>query len=76
MNLYKENFMVIISFVDDFAGNFEALKKAKCLINDNSGISIECMLIFKRPTIYYGEFDKIHNEKFDMQNLNTMDDFS
>ena len=49
MNLYKEKFHGDNFIFDDFAGNFEALKKAKCLITDNSGISIEYMLIFKRP---------------------------
>ena len=75
MSFYKKKFHGDNFIFDDFAGNFEALTKAKCLITDNSGISIEYMLIFKRPAIYYGEFDKIHNEKFDMyKNLNTMDD--
>ena len=75
MSFYKKKFHGDNFIFDDFAGNFEALTKAKCLITDNSGISIEYMLIFKRPAIYYGEFDKIHNEKFDMyKNLNTIDD--
>ena len=37
------------------------MNRAKCLITDNSGISIEFMMIFKKPVIYYDEFDKIHN---------------
>ena len=51
------------------------MERAKCLITDNSGISIEYIMIFKKPTIYYNEFDKIHNDKFSAyKDLLTMDE--
>ena len=51
------------------------MKNAKCLITDNSGISIEYMMLFKKPVIFYSDFDKVHNESFEMfKNLNTIED--
>ena len=55
--IFKGNYFIY----DDSPENFAAMNRAKCLITDNSGISIEFMMIFKKPVIYYDEFDKIHN---------------
>ena len=55
--IFKGNYFIY----DDSPENFTAMNRAKCLITDNSGISIEFMMIFKKPVIYYDEFDKIHN---------------
>ena len=75
MNSYKAKFENKNFIFDDKPENLEALEKAKCLITDNSGISIELMMIFKKPVIYYSDFDKIHNEKFEMfKNLQPMED--
>ena len=41
------------------------MEKAKCLITDSSGIAIEFVLLFKRPTLYFEDIDKIHNTEFD-----------
>ena len=50
-------------------------KNAKCLITDNSGIAIEYILLFKKPVLYFEDFDKIHNTEFNMYNdLMTMED--
>ena len=75
MNTYKAKFENKNFIFDDKPENLEALENAKCLITDNSGISIEFMMIFKKPVIYYNNFDKIHNEKFEMfRNLQPMED--
>jgi len=75
MNLYRVKFENKNFILDDKPENLEALEKAKCLITDNSGISIEFMMIFKKPVIYYTDFDKIHNDKYEMfKNLQPMED--
>lgn len=50
---------------DDSHENFQSMDKSKCLITDASGISIEYLLLFKRPVLYLNSKDKIHNERFD-----------
>ena len=55
--------------------NYKAFQKAKCLITDNSGISIEFFLLMKRPIIYFDDFDKIHNSQIEnFKDLKTIDD--
>ena len=68
MKLYKEKFESSNFIFDDNSENLESLNKAKFLITDNSGISIEYMMIFKKPVIFYNDFDKIHNEEFNIYN--------
>ena len=68
MKLYKEKFESPNFIFDDNAENLESLNKAKFLITDNSGISIEYMMIFKKPVIFYSDFDKIHNVDFKIYN--------
>ena len=65
MNSYKEKFKGKNFSFDDESENFEAMQNAKCLITDNSGISIEYMMLFKKPVIFYSDFDKVHNENFE-----------
>jgi YidC/Oxa1 family membrane protein insertase len=65
MNLYKEKFTNKDFIYDDDPENFVAMQNAKCLITDNSGISIEYIMIYKKPVIFYNDFDKIHNEYFE-----------
>jgi len=65
MNSYKEKFKDKNFLFDDNSENLDAMQNAKCLITDNSGISIEYMMIFKKPVIFYGDFDKVHNENFE-----------
>ena len=75
MNSYKKKFGNQNFIFDDDPENFEAMQNAKCLITDNSGISIEYMMIFKKPVIFYNDFDKIHNVNFDMyKNLQPIED--
>ena len=75
MNSYKKKFGNQNFIFDDDTENFEAMQNAKCLITDNSGISIEYMMIFKKPVIFYNDFDKIHNVNFDMyKNLQPIED--
>ena len=66
MESYKEKFRHKNFLFDDNPENLEAMKNAKCLITDNSGISIEYMMLFKKPVIFYSDFDKVHNESFEM----------
>ena len=51
--------------LDETSENIYSMEKAKCLITDNSGIAIEFVLLFKRPTLYFEDIDKIHNTEFD-----------
>ena len=75
MNFYKNKFKGNNFIFDDHPENLDAMEKAKCLITDNSGISIEYIMIFKKPVIYYSDFDKIHNDKFSKyKDLITMDE--
>ena len=66
MESYKQKFKGKNFLFDDNSENLEAMKNAKCLITDNSGISIEYMMLFKKPVIFYSDFDKVHNESFEM----------
>ena len=65
MSSYKEKFKDKNFLFDDKSENLEAMQNAKCLITDNSGISIEYMMLFKKPVIFYSDFDKVHNENFE-----------
>ena len=74
MLYFKKIFKGEYFIYDDSPENFNAMNRAKCLITDNSGISIEFMMIFKKPVIYYDEFDKIHNLNYKIfNNLETME---
>ena len=74
MTYYKYKFKGDNFIFDEDSENLTALNNAKCLITDNSGISIEFALIFKKPIIYYDDFDKVHNTKFDMySDMDTME---
>ena len=60
--------------LDESSENINSMEKAKCLISDNSGIAIEFVLLFKRPTLYFEDVDKIHNIEFNnYKDLITMD---
>ncbi len=74
-DIYK-NICVSKNFIfDDSPDNLSAMNDSKCLITDNSGISIEFLLVFKKPIIFYDRFEKIHNPKFSMyQNLDTIEE--
>jgi CDP-glycerol glycerophosphotransferase (TagB/SpsB family) len=66
MNSIKKKFKNKNFIFDDNSENLEAMNNAKCLITDNSGISIEYIMLFKRPVIFYNDFDKVHNNDFKM----------
>jgi len=72
---YNDLFKTQNFIIDDNPNNFESMQNAKYLITDNSGISIEFLLIFKKPVFFYTDSKKIHNPKFNMyKNLNAMED--
>ena len=75
MKIYKDLFKTQNFIFDDNPNNLEAMDNAKYLITDNSGISIEFLLIFKKPVFFYTDSEKIHNPKHQMyKNLSTMED--
>ena len=75
LNSIKKKFISEFFIFDDEPENYKAFEKAKCLITDNSGISIEFLLFMRRPIIYFDDFDKIHNNQVEnFKNLETIDD--
>ena len=75
LNSFKKRFNGEMFVYDDEPENYKAFEKAKCLITDNSGISIEFFLLMKRPIIYFDDFDKIHNSQIEnFKDLETIDD--
>lgn len=61
-------------YFDEFSENFNSMEKAKYLITDASGISIEYLLLFKRPIFYLNDKDKIHNKNYlDFSDLESID---
>ena len=75
LNSIKKKFNGEMFAYDDEPENYKAFEKAKCLITDNSGISIEFFLLTKRPIIYFDDFDKIHNSQIEnFKDLETIDD--
>ena len=75
LNSIKKKFNDEMFVYDDDPDNYKAFEKAKCLITDNSGISIEFFLLMKRPIIYFDDFDKIHNSQIEnFKDLETIDD--
>jgi len=75
LNSIKKRFNGEMFVYDDEPENYKAFEKAKCLITDNSGISIEFFLLMKRPIIYFDDFDKIHNSQIEnFKDLETIDD--
>ena len=60
-------------FDEDYE-NIKSMEKAKCLITDSSGISIEYILLLNRPVLYLEDVEKIHNEDFfDFKNFVSID---
>ena len=50
------------------------MEKAKCLITDTSGISLEYMLLLNRPVLFLEGIDKIHNKDYsDFNNFLAVD---
>lgn len=75
LNTIEKKFQGDMFVFDNDPENYKAFEKAKCLITDTSGISIEFLLIMKRPVLYFDDFDKIHNNQFEIfQDLRTIDD--
>ena len=75
LNSIKKKFNDEMFIYDDDPENYKAFEKAKCLITDNSGISIEFFLLMKRPIIYFDNFDKIHNNQIEnFKDLETIED--
>ncbi len=73
-NLKKKFSSNVNFYFDNSSENFLSMQKSKCLITDSSGISIEYLLIFKKPILYLNDTDKIHNEDFlDFKNFKSID---
>ena len=71
----KNVFSKFDNFIFDISNeNFESMEKAQCLITDASGISIEYLLLFKRPVLYLNDKDKIHNSNYlDFKDFESID---
>ena len=75
LNHFKKRFKGDNFIFDDEPENTTAMENAKCLITDTSGIAIEYTLLMKNPVLYFEDFDKIHNDQFEMfKDLETMDE--
>ena len=75
LNSIKKKYNGEMFIYDDDPENYSAFEKAKCLITDNSGISIEFLLLMKRPIIYFDDFAKIHNSQIEnFKDLETIED--
>ena len=75
LNHFKKRFKEDNFIFDDEPENTTAMENAKCLITDTSGIAIEYTLLMKNPVLYFEDFDKIHNDQFEMfKDLETMDE--
>ena len=75
LDLIKNQFGNSVNFYFDQSNeNLESMEKAKCLITDASGISIEYLILLKRPVLYLSDKDKIHNKDFlDFKDLKSID---
>ena len=59
---------------DNESENIKSMEKAKCLITDTSGISLEYMLLLNRPVLFLEGLDKIHNKDYsDFNNFLAVD---
>jgi len=75
LNSIKKKYNGEMFIYDDDPENYSAFEKAKCLVTDNSGISIEFFLLMKRPIIYFDDFAKIHNSQIEnFKDLETIED--
>ena len=61
-------------YLDNDFSNINSMEKSSILITDNSTISLEFSLIFKRPVLFINHCDKIHNNNFHLINQNTLED--
>ena len=59
---------------DNDKDNYNAMLKSKCMITDNSGISIEYIFGFGRPVLYFDKFLKVHNDEFDNIQIEPIED--
>lgn len=71
----KKKFSIFYNFnFDTNKDNFISMDNSFILITDNSGISIEYLLIYKKPVIFFDQFSKIHNFDFKLLNLELFED--
>ena len=49
---------------DDHKDNIGSMQNAKCLITDESGISMEYLVLFNRPVLILSEIEKTHNKDY------------
>jgi hypothetical protein len=74
INHFKKKFSDEKFILDETSENINSMENAKCLITDSSGIAIEFVLLFKKPTLYYENNEKIHNSEFNIyRDLITME---
>ena len=59
---------------DNDKDNYNSILESKCLITDNSGIGIEYILGIGKPVLYFDKYLKIHNEEFDLIQIEPFED--
>ena len=64
INHFRKKFFNEKFILDETSENINSMESAKCLITDSSGIAIEFILLFKKPTLYFENNEKIHNIEF------------
>ena len=74
INSLMKKFSTKKFILDETSENINSMENAKCLITYSSGIAIEFILLFKKPTLYFEDSNKIHNVEFNnYKDLITMD---
>lgn len=61
-------------YFDETESNLPSMLKSKLVITDNSGISLEFLFLLKKPVIYFDDYNRIQNEKYDKSNLIAFED--
>ena len=71
----KDNFVSNSNFsLDSNSDNLQSLETSEILITDNSLISTEFALVFKKRVIFVDYVDKIHNEEFKKNNTEVFEE--
>lgn len=60
--------------LDNNHSNIDSMSKSKILFTDNSGIALEFLLLFKRPIIYFDNFNRIQNNDYFKMGVESFED--
>ena len=59
--------------IEENINQFDSINKSDLLITDHSGISIEYILIFKKPVIFINSAEKINNPDYGALDIKTLE---